>query len=296
MKKFEVSTDSTCDLYASEIDNLGIYVGHLSFIIDKGGDITEHTDDFKSYQEYVDFYNTLRSGAVAKTSILNVDTHVKLFTEMAEKGIKTALHLTQSYGLSPTLDNANRAIEIVKEKYPDINYKAIECRTTTVGEGMLVRVACKMRDEGKDLDETIKVLEDMKMKIQHFVIVDDLMFLKRGGRISGAKAVMGTLLNLKPIIEFSKEGKLEVVRKEMGTKKAVKSIIEEAKHYTKNNTEFIGVVVHTDNLPLAKEVQNLVKENFGYEPEIRIMGPIIGAHVGPNAVAYAFISNEERPL
>ena len=73
MKKFEVSTDSTCDLYASEIDNLGIYVGHLSYIIDKGGDITEHTDDFKSYQEYVDFYNTLRSGAVAKTSILNVD-------------------------------------------------------------------------------------------------------------------------------------------------------------------------------------------------------------------------------
>lgn len=226
---------------------------------------------------------------------MNVDTHVAMFREMAQKGIKNALHIAQSYGLSPTLDNANKAIEIVKEEFPDINYKAIESSTTTVGEGMLVRTACKLRDEGKDLDEVIEILNDMKLKIQHFVIVDNLMFLKRGGRVSGPKAVMGTLLNLKPIIEFTKEGKLEVVRKEMGMKKAMKSVIDEAKNYTQNKIDFQGVIVHCDNLPLAKEFQAQIKNAFGYEPEIRIMGPIIGAHVGPNAVAYAFISNEERP-
>lgn len=295
MKQFEISTDSNCDLYASEIEQLGVYVGHLSYIISKDNKITEHLDNFSDYQQYVDFYNELRSGAVAKTSILNLDAHIQLFTKMAENGVKNALHITQSYGLSPTLDNAIKAIEIVKEKYPDINYKAIESKTTTVAEGMLVKSACKFRDEGKSLDETLKLIESMKMNIQHFIIADDLMYLKRGGRISGPKAVMGTLLNLKPIIEFSKEGKLEVVRKEMGMKKAMKSIINEAKNYTKSNIDFRGVIVHTDNLPVAKELQQLVKENFGYEPEIRIMGPIIGAHVGPNSVAYTFISNEERP-
>ena len=296
MKKFDISTDSNCDLYASEIEQLDLHVGHLSYIIDKNGEITEHLDNFKTYEEYVDFYNQLRQGGVAKTSILNVDTHVEMFREMAQKGIKNALHITQSYGLSPTLDNANKAIEIVKEEFPDINYVAIESSTTTVGEGMLVRTACKLRDQGKEMNEVIDILNKMKMQIQHLVVVDSLMFLKRGGRISGPKAVMGTLLNLKPVIEFTKEGKLEVARKEMGMKKAVKSIIEEAKHYTKNTIDFQGVVVHCDNLPLAKEVQAQVKEAFGYEPEIRIMGPIIGAHVGPNAVAYAFISNEERPF
>lgn len=295
MKKFDISTDSNCDLYASEIEQLDIYVGHLNYILDKNGEITEHTDNFKAYEDYVDFFNQLRQGAIAKTSILNVDTHVEMFREMAKKGIKNALHIAQSYGLSPTLDNANRAIEIVKEEFPDINYVAIESSTTTVGEGMLVRTACKLRDEGKDLNEVVNIINDMKMKVQHFVLVDSLMFLKRGGRVSGPKAVMGTLLNLKPVIEFTKEGKLEVIRKEMGMKKAIKSVIEEAKHYTKNPVDFQGVIVHCDNLPLAKEFQAQIKEAFGYEPEIRIMGPIIGAHVGPNAVAYAFLSNEERP-
>ena len=296
MRNFEVSTDSTSDWYANEYEEYGVSVGRLDYIFDKNDVITEHLDDFKCYQDYVDFYNTIRSGAMPKTSILNVDAHVEMFKNLAQKGVKNVLHIAQSYGLSPTLDNANKAIEIVKEEFPDINFKAMESRTTTYAEGMLVKLACKLRDEGKTLDEALQILEDTKMKIQHFVIVDDLMYLKKGGRISGPKAVMGTLLNLKPIIEFSKEGKLEVVRKEFGTKKAMRSVIEEAKKYTRNSLLPNGVIVHTDNEPLAKEMQALVKQAFGYEPEIRIIGPIIGSHLGPNCVAYAFISNEERPL
>lgn len=296
MKNFDVSTDSTSDLYASEYEAFDVYVGKLNFLIDTGDDIEEHMDDFKSYDEYVNFYNVLRSGAVAKTSILNVQTHVDMFTKMAEKGIKNALHIAQSYGLSPTLDNANKAIEIVKEKFPDINYKAIESRTTTFAEGMLVKLACKLRDDGAELDEAVRILEQTKMKIQHFIIADDLKYLARGGRISATKAAIGTMLNLKPIIEFSKEGKLEVVRKEMGMKKAIRSIVAEAKKYTRNELYPNGVIVHTDNLPMAQELQTQVKLAFGYEPEIRIIGPIIGSHLGPNCVAFAFISNEERPL
>ncbi|MBQ0017037.1 MAG: DegV family protein, partial [Clostridiales bacterium] len=145
MKKFDISTDSNCDLYADEIKDLDIYVGHLCYTLDDGNDIVEYLDKYTKYEEYVDFYNKLRSGIVSKTSILSVQAHVEVFTEMAEKGIREVLHIAQSYGLSPTLDNANKAIEIVKEKYPDMHIVAIESSTTTVGEGLLVRLACDMR-------------------------------------------------------------------------------------------------------------------------------------------------------
>jgi len=295
MKKFDISTDSTCDLYANEYKELDVYVGKLSYTLEKNGEIEEFLDDFKSYDEYVDFYNKLRKGYIARTSILSLQAHIDLFTEMAEKGIVDALHISQSDGLSPTIDNALKAIEIVKEKYPKINYLALECKTTTVGEGILVRLACKLRDQGKTNKEVYDIIEDIKCKVQHFVLVDDLMYLKRGGRISGPSAVIGTMLQIKPIIEFTNSGKLEVVRKEMGLKKAMKSIVDEFDKYTENKY-FDIVIVHTDNLPLATKLADMIEEKYVIRPQIRIMGPIIGAHVGPGAVAYGFISNEPRPV
>lgn len=294
MKNFEISTDSTCDLYADEVKELGIYVGRLSFTLEVNGDLQEYTDDFKCYDDYVDYYNKLRKGAIAKTTILNLQAHIDLFEEMAQKGIKNALHISQSNGLSPTIDNARKAIEFVKEKYPDINYLALECKSTTIGEGMLVRLACKLRDEGKTNQEVYDIIEREKMHMQHFVVTGDLMYLKRGGRISGPKAIIGTILNIKPIIQFTKAGKLEITKKENGTNKALKNIVAEFAKYTRNKY-FDIQIVHTDNLPLATRLAQMIEEQYGLKPQIRIMGPIIGAHVGPNAVAYAFLSNEERP-
>ena len=295
MAKFAISTDSNSDIYAEEIEKLGIYVGHLNFTIEKGKETLELVDDFKSYDEYVNFYKELRNGGVARTSILNLQAHIDLFTKMAEDGVTEALHIAQSDGLSPTIDNANKAIEVVKEKYPNINYRALESKTTTIGEGMLVKLACRLRDEGKSRDEVFDIIQEEKMHIQHFVLVDDLMYLKRGGRIGGASAAIGTLLAIKPIIEFNKLGKLEIVRKEKGLKKALKSIVDEFNKFTKNDKYFDIVIVHTDNESLANTLADALEPIAGVRPEVRIMGPIIGAHVGPNAVAYAFISNEERP-
>lgn len=296
MRNFEISTDSNCDLYANEIKELGIYVGHLNYTLSKGNELTEHLDDFKDYQEYVDFFNKIRAGYVAKTSILSLQAHVDLFTQMAKDGVKTALHIAQSDGLSPTIDNANKAIEMVKENYPDINYVAIECKTTTIGEGLLVKIACDMRNKGKSLEETKEYIENHKCKMQHIVMVDDLTCLKRGGRISGPKAMIATILNIKPIIEFGMNGKLDVYRKEIGVKKALKSIVDEFAQHTLNKDYPYSVIVHCDNLPRAQELQAMVKEKTGVEPEIRIMGPIIGAHVGPGGIALGFLSNEDRPF
>ena len=294
MIKFVVSTDSNSDFYADEIEKLGIFVGRLSFTIQTGKQIDEYLDDFKTKQEYIDFYNKLKNGAVAKTSILSLQAHIDLFTEMAKKGIKSALHITQSAGLSPTIDNANKAIEIVKETYPDIDYIALDSNTTTVAEGMLVRLACQLRDEGKSRDEAYAILEHEKNHIQHYILVDDLMYLKRGGRLSGTSAAIGTLLAIKPIIEFTKKGKLEVIKKVRGVKAALKSIVSEFSKYGKSEY-FDIVIVHTNNEPLALSLQEMLYEEIGIKPEIRIMGPIIGAHVGPGSVAYTFISGSDRP-
>ena len=294
--KFVVSTDSTADLYADEIKELGVWVGPLTFTLEKDNVLTEHLDNFQKYQDYIDFYNKLRNGYIAKTSILSVQAHVDLFTAMAKAGVKHALHLTQSYGLSPTLDNANKALAIVKETYPDLDYVTMQCNTTTVGEGECVRYACQLRDEGKTNVEARDLIDQMKDKIQHFIIVDDLMYLKRGGRISGASAAIGSLMQIKPIIEFTRRGTLETARKEMGMKKALKSVIAEYNNYDRFKPYDRCIIVHTDNMPVAEQLKAMAKEQLGVDAEIRMVGPIIGAHLGPGAVAFAFTSNNLRPL
>ena len=294
MRTFEISTDSNADFYADEVKKYGLYVGRLNYTMTKDNNTEEYLDDMQSYDEYVYFYNQLRKGVVAKTSILNLQAHVDLFTRMAQDGVKNALHISQSKGLSPTIDNANKAIEIVKEKYPDINYIAIESSTTTVGEQMLVEVAMDMRDKGKSNKETADYINSIKNNVQHFIIADDLKYLCRGGRVKPASAYIGTLLQIKPIIEFTKSGKLEVTRKAMGMKKAIKSCVDAFGEFTQNKDYPLVRIVHTDNLPMAQKVQDLFAEQYGFRPEIRIMGPIIGTHVGPNSVAFGFISNEPR--
>ena len=292
---FTISTDSTSDFLINEVNDLGIYVGRLNYTINENNKLTEYLDNMQNLNEYTEFYNKLRKGAIAKTSILNLQAHIDLFTQMAKDGIKNAIHISQAMGLSPTLTNAKQAIEEVKKDYPDINYIAIESNTTTVAEGRLVRVALQLRDQGKTMEETLDILNQLKNQMQHFILVNNLMYLKRGGRISGTKAALGTLLQLKPIIEFTKDGKLEIVRKESGIKKAIKSIIQDVQNNFTFHKEFgTPIIAHCDNLEGAEMIAKQIEETFGIKPEIRIVGPIIGTHLGPDAIGLTFISNEPR--
>ncbi len=295
MKNFEVSTDSTCDLFVDEIQKLNIFVEPLEYNVSVGDNLEVELDNYTSQKQYFDFYKRLREGAIAKTSILSVQAHVDLFTKMANKGIKSAIHISQGYGLSPTVDNANSAIEIVKKDFPDINYVAIEANSTTIGEGFIVRACCNMRDKGLSLSETVNKLNEIKHLTQHFVLVNDLKFLARGGRISKTSANIGSMFQVKPILQFGRDGKLKIVRKEIGFKKALKSIVNEYANFSLNKEFPYIEIVHTDNLDGADELKELLKSTYGIDVNIRIMGPIIGAHVGPSAVAYAFVSNEVRP-
>lgn len=295
MKNFAVSCDSNCDFYAQEYKNLDIYVGRLSYVLtSKSGELTDCVDNFSCEQDYLNYYDLLRAGTIAKTSILSEEAHYELFKQAYQDGNKNLLHVCQSYGLSPTLDKAKGAYNRLKEEYPDFNMEFVESSSTTIGEQMLVRIAVEMRDNGESLVDAKNKLESLKMHLQHYIIVGDLQHLKRGGRISGASAMVGSMLKIKPIIEFNKDGKLDTVAKVMGLNKALSFVVAEGLEIGKHPKDFKMYVGHTGNVELANKLADKIEEAFNYRPEIRYIGAIIGAHLGPDAVAYTFIGEKER--
>lgn len=296
MVKFFLSTDSTADLFADEIKRMGVGFLPLTLTIEKNGSFEFFDDNFTQYSQYVDFYNMLRAAVSIRTSMNNLEKHKVYFESLAKKGVTDCLHFTISCGLAPTRDIATTAAEQIKAQYPQFNIKVVESHTTTVGQGILVREAYKMQQAGATLQEAFDRAEHLKHRIQHFLIVDDLFHLKRGGRVSGAAAAIGTMMGLKIYLTFDKEGKLAVVKKIMGgRKRAIKAIIEEGKAFTMAEEPYF-IAAHSDNQEGLEELVAALKEEFKIEPERRIVGPTVGCHLGPNALAYVFVSKEERTV
>ncbi len=296
MRKFDISTDSTCDLYAGEIKEHELYFLPLNFTMNDQGNVTEYKDTFQSPEEYVAYYNKLRSGITSKTSMNNPFIHEEHFRAMAQAGVKDAIHFTISYGLCRTVDVAREAVEAVKKEYPDFNCLCVECSTTTIGQGMLVKIAINMRNSGKTLQETFDYVEKVKYNIQHFIVVDDLSYLVRGGRLSATAATVGKMLNVKPVLIFNKEGKLQKYKQSSGLKHTVNLIAQEYARYTINKDYSKVIIGHTDNTEMAWHLKKLLYDTYKVDAEIRMIGPVIGSHLGPNVVAYIFLSEQERPI
>ncbi len=293
MYKFTLSTDSTCDLYHDYIVENGIERVPLTFTVEKDGVMTERLDDFRSYDEYVAFYNELRAGAFSRTAMLNYSAHYNHFLRLAQKGAEDVVHVTISSGLSPTKDVAAQAAADIKKLYPKFNVIVLDPLTATVGQGCIVMLALKCRNEGKTAEETRDYCNSKRLHIQHFIVASDLAYLRKGGRVSAAAAAFGNLLDIKPIISFDKEGRLFPLAKVKGTRKAISFIKAKIE---KEGPDELGMlyVVHTDNLPVANELVEYVRETLHIEPYLHIMGPVIGSHVGPDAFALGYISKSER--
>ena len=294
MYQFTLSTDSTCDLYQEIYEENDIKHVSLTFMLEKDGQMEDHLDEFKTYQEYVDFYNRLRDGWMPKTSKLNYESHYRHFLKLAQEGTEDVVHFTISSGLANTWENAEQAAADVKKDYPKFTLYLVDPLTATVGQGALVRLALKCRNEGKTAKEAQELCLSVRQHIQHFIVADDLQFLKRGGRISAAAAMLGGMLSIKPIISFDSEGKLGVIEKVKGTKKAVSFIKSKLEKEGPDPAFNYVFIVHTDNEPIANELAEYVREKFGIEPYVQIMGPVIGSHVGPGAFALGYLSKKER--
>ena len=289
--RFDVSTDSTADLKKNYREAREIWFTPLTFTMEKDGDLVEGFDDFSSEAEYVEFYQKVAAGAFPRTAKLNYEAHVAHFTRMAEAGVKDVVHFTISSGLANTITITLQAAADVKAKYPDFNVYAVDPLTATVGQGLLVALAADCRDKGMTAREAYESILSCRQFMQHCIIPADLFYLKKGGRVSAVSAAVGTMLNIKPMITFDMEGKLKVVGKNKGMKKAFSRVVD-FMELAPCGEERLAVVVHTNNYEGANELASLIEERTGVM--ITIMGPVIGSHVGPGSVSCCWLSTKTR--
>ena len=293
MALFAVSTDSTSDLKYAYVKERDIWFVPLTFTMEKDGVLEEGVDEFKSEEEYVAFYEKVASGYFPRTAKLNYEAHIRHFTKMAEAGVKDVVHFTISSGLANTITITEQAAKDVKAKYPDFNVYAVDPLTATVGQGILATLAADCRDKGMTAADTFDYLLEVRLRIQHCIVPNDLFYLKKGGRVSAASAAFGTMLNIKPMLSFDSEGKLKVLEKCKGMKKAFMRITEHMAKAPMDENK-LAIVVHTNNYKGAEELAALVESKTGVKPMITIMGPVIGSHVGPGSVSCGWISTKTR--
>ncbi len=293
MALFDVSSDSTCDLKKKEREERNIWFVSLNFNMEKDGELEEGLDNFQTEEEYVAFYEKVSEGYFPRTTKLNYEAHVEHFTKMAKAGVKDVIHFTISSGLANTITITTQAAADVKAKYPDFNVYAVDPLTATIGQGILATLAADCRDKGMTAADAYEYIMGIRQHIQHCIIPNDLFYLKKGGRVSGASAAIGTVLNIKPMLMFDSEGKLKTVEKCKGMKKAFARVIDCMKAAPISELRK-AVVVHTNNYKGAEELANLIEGKTGVKPMVTIMGPVIGSHVGPGSVSCGWISIKTR--
>ena len=283
MNKFEIFTDSSCDLPQDMIEQYNIKVIQLEVIIDDGEPILNKDIDAKQ------LYQKLRDGAVAKTAAATPGSFYEQMNDSLARG-KDILYLGFTSGLSVTYSNGVMIIGELQEKYPNQKLMSIDTLCASVGQGLLVHFAALKREEGATIEEVFQAVMEIKDKIHHQVTVDDLFFLKRGGRVSGATAVAGTMLNIKPMIQVSKEGKLVTVGKVRGRKSAMRQLVSEMQETADSDTWEYVFISHGDCIDDATRVKEMVEEAFSKaKVTISYVGPVIGAHTGPGVIALCYL-------
>ncbi|MBQ8798643.1 MAG: DegV family protein [Lachnospiraceae bacterium] len=241
-----------------------------------------------------EFYERLRAGENAVTSQINPATFKDVFRGFLEEG-KDVLYIAFSSGLSGTYNSARLVAEELLEKYPDRKIICIDSLCASIGEGYLVYLAGKLRMEGKSLEEVAEWTMENRTKVCHWFPVDDLIHLKKGGRLSGFEAAVGTALKIKPILSVDPEGKLTVVNKVRGTKKGIEYLKERLKNDAINAAEQTVIVGHADALETAEQLKSeLLSEGLVKDVIIANVGPIIGTHVGGGMFALVFIGENYK--
>lgn len=288
MSEYVLLTDSSADFGQKMVEELGIEVLPLSFSMDG-----------KTYQDWADnrdidpkdFYKTLRGGSMSTTSQVNTETFVEAFRPSLEAG-KDVLYLGFSSGLSGTVNSGFIAAKELNEEFTDNRVVVVDTLAASLGQGLLVWYAAKMKQDGKSLDEVAQWVEDNKLNLAHWFTVDDLNFLKRGGRLSAASALLGTMLSIKPVLHVDDEGHLIAMDKVRGRKQSLTALVDKMEASVKDVEGQTVFISHGDCLEDAQTVADDIKKRFGITDfYINFVGPVIGSHSGPGTVALFFIAN-----
>ncbi len=286
MRDYIITTSSTADLPVEIREKFNIELNYLTFTID-GVDYKEEDMPYK------EFYNGMRNkGSLPKTSACNVMDTVVLFEKHVKEG-KDILHISFSSGLSSTYDNECIAAKEVMESNPDSNIIVIDSLCASLGQGLLVYYAARMKEKGCSMKEVAEWVENNKLHICHQFTVDDLHHLHRGGRVSKTVAVIGTIVSVKPVLHVDNEGHLIPLKNVRGRRKSLETLVdnmlEQIEGYD-NEAIFIG---HGDCIEDAEYVANLVTETTGIKNiVIGYVGTVIASHSGPGTLALFFMGKE----
>ena len=286
MKEFVITTDSTVDLPKDFLEEKGVTVLALSYILDG---VTYQDMDGLSGKE---FFDKIRNGSLPTTSQVNPEEARAVFEEIVKEG-KDILHIAFSSGLSGTYNSCRIAGEELMEDYPGARVVVIDSLCASMGEGLLLYKALELKEQGKSLEEIAAWVEENKLHICHNVTVDDLFHLHRGGRVSKATAVLGTMVKIKPIIHMDNEGKLMVIGKERGRKKSIVNLVDRMEKQMGDYDNSVCMITHGDCEDDALYLKSLLEERFGIKQVIiHGIGSVIGSHTGPGVLAVFFMGNE----
>jgi DegV family protein with EDD domain len=287
MREFVITVNSTVDLPKEWLQEKGVPIIPLKYRMDG----QEYTDmDGLSSKE---FFAKLREGIMSTTSQVNPEEARAAFESILKEG-KDILHLAFSSALSGTYNSMRIAAEELAEEYPEAKIIVVDTLCACMGEGLLLYHALRLQGEGKSIEEVAQWVEEHKLHICHNVTVDDLNHLHRGGRVSKAAAVIGSVIQIKPMIHMDNEGRLQVVGKERGRKKSLHRIVEQSVQQAKGWENPIVMITHGDCLEDAQYVKKLLGEQMpDSEVMIHNIGTVIGSHTGPGVVA-VFVMGSER--
>lgn len=293
MRDYCIMTDSSCDFSAEMAEKLELTVVPLSILIDG-----------KTYRNYLDgrelpndeFYRRLRSGMQAATSGCSVGQFEEAMTLLLEQG-KDILYLGFSSGLSVTYNAACIAAEHLKEKYPAQNICTVDTLCGSLGQGLVLYRAAEKKRQGMTMEEVAAYVESIRTRVHHWIMIEDLHHLKRGGRVSGTAALVGSMLKFKPIIAMDKAGRLHNVDKVRGRKAAMRYLAQKVRENIEQpvTEETVVAICHGDCPADAQKLTELIQEETGVEHFIvNALGPVIGNHTGADMLVVFFLAAAER--
>ena len=289
MSEYVLITDSSADLSQEMVQELGVTVLPLSFTIQG-----------KTYRNYPDnremdlplFYDMLRAGELATTSAVNVAEYTQAVEPILQEK-KDVLILAFSSGLSSTYQASVLAAGELREKYPDRKIYTVDTLCASLGQGLLVYLAAQEQRKGKSIEEVRDWAEETKLHLCHQFTVDDLHFLKRGGRISATTAVVGSMLQIKPVLHVDNEGRLINIGKARGRQASLKALVDKMEKTVTEEGRKTVFISHGDCRKDAVTVADMVRERFGTQDiRINFVGPVIGAHSGPGTLALFYLGTE----
>jgi DegV family protein with EDD domain len=286
---YKIITDSCANLTDKQIADYGVEILSLKYYVNDVG-----YDSYIKGQsiDYSDAYRILREKGKITTSLANREDCDKAILPVLEAGYD-ALILAFSSGLSGTCQNIINSAEDYREMFPDRKIIVVDTLSASMGEGLLVHYAVELQKQGKSMEEVAQWVEDNKLKLCHTFTLDDLFFLKRGGRLSGTSAVVGSLMNIKPLMHVANDGKLYVTGKARGRKAAMNHLIESVGEKGVDLENQIIFMVHGDCEDEARVIGEEVKKRYNVKDVIyNCLDPVIVSHSGPGTLAIFFLGNE----